>query len=69
MLVLSRKSGEGIRIGETIAIDVLQVRGGRVRLGIQAPNEYRIIRSAAGKPPLPAAEHGHDGSSLQAIAV
>ena len=44
MLVLSRKKHESIRIGEDIEIKVLDVRGGRVRLGIVAPVEVSVVR-------------------------
>ena len=45
MLVLSRKDGEAIRIGEDILIKVSQIRGGRVRIAIDAPQDVRIRRS------------------------
>ncbi len=45
MLVLSRKPGESILIGENVLLTVLEVTGNRVRLGIQAPPEVRIFRS------------------------
>ncbi len=44
MLVLSRKQGEKIKIGEHITITVLGVRGGVVKLGIDAPPHVRILR-------------------------
>lgn len=37
MLILARKAGEGIQIGENITIYVVEVRGKQVRLGIEAP--------------------------------
>ena len=45
MLVLSRKLGERILIGNGIELKVLAVQGGRVRLGITCPNDVRILRS------------------------
>lgn len=45
MLVLSRKLGESIVIDEDIVVTVIEVRGNRVRLGIQAPGEMHIHRS------------------------
>lgn len=45
MLVLSRKRGEAIAIESDIQIEVLEIRKGRVRLGIQAPKTRRIIRA------------------------
>ncbi len=45
MLVLSRKKNESIIIDEKIVITVIEVRGDKVRLGIQAPREIPIHRS------------------------
>jgi carbon storage regulator len=45
MLVLTRKAGEKIYIGEGITVTVLDVKGSRVRLGINAPEEVRVVRS------------------------
>jgi len=44
MLVLSRKTGERIRIGENITIVVNRVVGSRVSVGIEAPSNVRIVR-------------------------
>jgi carbon storage regulator len=44
MLVLSRKKEEAIVIGDNIRVTVLEVRGNRVRLGIQAPNDVAVHR-------------------------
>jgi carbon storage regulator len=44
MLVLTRKTGEGISIGDGIKIRVVEIKGGQVRLGIDAPSEFRILR-------------------------
>ncbi len=44
MLVLSRKKEEEIIIGENIVVTVIQVRRGRVRIGIKAPKDIRIVR-------------------------
>lgn len=45
MLVLSRKKNESIVINEEIVITVVEVRGDKVRLGIQAPREVPVHRS------------------------
>jgi carbon storage regulator len=45
MLVLSRKPGEKVLIADEITISVLSVQGNRVRLGIEAPGEYRVLRA------------------------
>ena len=44
MLVLSRKPGEAIRIGDDIEISVIEVRGDTVRIGINAPRNVPIFR-------------------------
>ena len=45
MLILQRKSGESVLIGEEIEVSVLSVEAGRVRLAIQAPKSVQILRS------------------------
>jgi carbon storage regulator len=45
MLVLSRKTGEEISIGDDILIRVSTIGAGRVRIGIEAPPDVRIIRT------------------------
>ena len=44
MLVLSRKRDERIVIGDNIVITVVDVRGDKVRLGIEAPSEVPVHR-------------------------
>jgi len=44
MLVLNRRNGERVLIGEDIVITVLSLRGGVVRLGITAPKEIAVHR-------------------------
>ena len=45
MLVLSRKTGQQIQIGDNITITILQMKGRTVRVGIDAPAEVRVLRS------------------------
>lgn len=45
MLVLSRKNSEAILIGRDIKIMVVDIRGDKVRLGIEAPREVSVHRS------------------------
>jgi carbon storage regulator len=44
MLILRRKAGETIRIGDEIAIEVLEVSASQVKLGIRAPREVPVLR-------------------------
>ncbi|MDP9666294.1 UNVERIFIED_ORG: carbon storage regulator [Pseudomonas cremoricolorata] len=44
MLILTRKVGESIVINDTILVTVLQVKGGQVRLGIEAPKDVSVHR-------------------------
>ena len=44
MLVVTRKTDEKILIGEDIKVTLVAVRGGSVRLGIEAPEHVRILR-------------------------
>jgi len=44
MLVLSRKPGEKIQIGGGITVTVLELTQNRVRIGIDAPQDVRILR-------------------------
>lgn len=45
MLVLSRKVGERILLGDQIVVTVLAIHGNRIRIGIEAPDSVRIRRS------------------------
>lgn len=45
MLVLMRKLGERICIGPEIWIEVVEIKGHAIRLGIVAPKEVRVMRS------------------------
>lgn len=45
MLVLSRKKNESIVVDDSIVITVVEIRGDKVRLGIEAPREITIHRS------------------------
>jgi carbon storage regulator len=44
MLVLTRKPGEKIQVGDDITITVLAINGGKIRLGIDAPDDVVIVR-------------------------
>lgn len=44
MLILTRKLGESITIGDDIKIQVIEIKGKQVRIGIDAPSSYQIHR-------------------------
>ena len=44
MLVLSRKKGESIVIGDDIVVEVLEIKGDVIKIGITAPGNVRILR-------------------------
>ena len=62
MLVLSRKIGEKVVIGDGIVVVVKRIMGQRVTFGIEAPEAVRIVRGelprfdAPAEPSVPAAE-------------
>lgn len=64
MLVLSRKLGEKIYIGENICITVVDIDRGKVRIGIEAPREVPVFRQELlpEKPvPVPSERASHEG--------
>jgi len=44
LLILTRKSGEGLFIGDEIRVTVLEIRGKQIRLGIEAPSHVVVLR-------------------------
>ena len=57
MLVLSRRPGEEILIGDDIVVKVVRLEGGRVQIGITAPREISVNRSEVISQPLAVARH------------
>ncbi len=51
MLVLTRKASEKIIIGDSIEVKVIEVRGGKVKLGFQCPPEISIRREEVDRLP------------------
>lgn len=60
MLVLSRKPGEQVYIGNNITITVVEIKGNRVRLGIEAPSDVSVLRAELNDFLKPAPETTHD---------
>lgn len=44
MLILTRKIGEGLFIGDDIRITILEIKGKQIRLGIEAPANVVVLR-------------------------
>ena len=44
MLILTRKEGESLRLGDDITVTVVSVKGGHVRIGINAPKDVAVHR-------------------------
>jgi len=44
MLVLSRKEGERIKLGDSIVVTIVRVAGDKVRVGIEAPSDVIVLR-------------------------
>ena len=68
MLVLSRKVGQRILIGDKIAVTVVRIGHGGVRIGIDAPNDMEVVREELKfhTDPSPAASEDAEKSRLSA---
>ena len=44
MLVLTRRAGESIQIGDDVTVTVIAVNGDQIRVGIDAPRSLRVLR-------------------------
>lgn len=60
MLVISQKKGEKLHIGRDITVTVVDIKANKVRLGIEAPAKFSILRE-----PLYLAEQSEDKSPEQ----
>jgi carbon storage regulator len=69
MLVLSRKPGEKLQIGNGITITVLEVRGRVLKLGVEAPNNVRILRGELSQYSEPRKEQSQHEPVSTAVAV
>jgi len=71
MLIIRRREGEKILIGEDIELEVLSVSGGRVKIGIAAPADTPILRKELwlARQQNVAAARGATAESLQAVVA
>ena len=44
MLILTRRNGESLKIGDNVTVTVLDIKGGQVRIAIDAPREIAVHR-------------------------
>lgn len=65
MLILTRKAGETLMIGNNVEVTVLGVRGNQVRIGIKAPQEVAVHREEIYR----RIELEHQGSKLPTAEV
>ncbi len=75
MLVLSRKSGQRIKLGDAIRVTVIRVQGDQVRIGIEAPQDVVVLREELAPheltrslPPNVSIEVTHTSPSLEPAA-
>lgn len=59
MLVLSRKPGEKILVGDNVTITIVRIGPNTVRLGIEAPRDMNIVREELCSGTAPAEPGGH----------
>ena len=73
MLVLTRREGERIRIGDDVWVTVLRTASGRVKIGIDAPRHVSVVRSECvgqDAQPAPAADVSlSDSTTSVAVSV
>ena len=53
MLVLCRKNNESILIGDNITVTILDIRKGKVKVGIEAPIDVPVVRSEIDRIDIP----------------
>ena len=69
MLVLSRKTHQRIRLGDAIVVTVVGVGGDRVKLGIEAPTDIRVLRDELKDASDPPGERPTSLAPIQSTAV
>jgi carbon storage regulator len=63
--VIRRRSGESVRIGDHVEVEILEIEGSQVKIGIRAPREIAVVRSEIHL----TAEENRAASSLQQDAM
>ena len=60
MLILTRKIGESLMVGDDVTVTVLEVNGGQVRIGIKAPRDIAVHREEVFDRIQEGVDHGED---------
>lgn len=70
MLILTRKTGQGFRIGDDVEITITEISGDKVRVGIDAPRDVKILRTELSETMRQnvQAAHGPGSDTLRALA-
>jgi len=63
MLILTRRCGEVLRIGDDVSITILRINGGQVRLGVSAPLSVNVRRGEL--PPMTPGPGPSEGDELE----
>ena len=71
MLILTRKMGQAFQIGDEITITITEISGDRVKVGIDAPKQMRVLREELGQTVSSnrQAVTGVPGDTLRALAA
>lgn len=69
MLVLSRKPGEALKIGDDVEITIVEVKGDMVRLGIEAPRNVQVWRKELWEAIVAENKKAAEEAALAAIAT
>lgn len=69
MLVLTRKQGQQLQIGDDVTITVLEVKGRVIKLGIEAPSRVRVLRGELQRFNEPAKERVEHQPAPDTVAV
>lgn len=64
MLILTRRSGESLKIGDEVTVTVLGVKGNQVRIGIDAPVDVAVHREEVFEKLLDTSKKCRDGKPI-----